>query len=67
MKRWDGKDYSENSKIDAFLAEIRGVCEKHGFSISHEDRHGSFEIEEYDEEDMQWLLGASNILNISRE
>lgn len=39
----------ENPRIDAFLAEIETVCEKHGLSISHEDGHGAFEVVDYEE------------------
>jgi hypothetical protein len=39
----------ENPRIDAFLAEIETVCERHGLSISHEDGHGAFEVVDYDE------------------
>ena len=39
--------------------EINKVCLKHNLSISHEDGHGSFEIEKYDENNIKWLEGAS--------
>lgn len=60
MKRWDcnlGKSVEE-TKIDLFLHEIDIVCQKHGLSISHEDRHGAFEIERYNDSLREWLNDA---------
>ncbi len=48
----------ENKKVDAFLKEIIEVCKKRGFSLSHEDTHGAFIVEEYDEDNIQWLMEA---------
>lgn len=42
-----------------FLKEIESVCKKYNMSISHEDGHGAFEIEEYNERNMRWLCNAS--------
>jgi len=47
-----------NSDVDEFLEEIKTVCIKHGYSIGHEDGHGSFLIEKYTEEDFKWLNDA---------
>lgn len=61
MKRWNknqSKDI-EYPAIDDFLKEIIEICKKYNFSISHEDRHGGFEIELYDEKNIDWLLEAS--------
>ena len=62
MKRWicAKSEEGENLKIDAFIAEIIEVSKKHGLSISHEDAHGAFEIENYDEENSKWLLYAND-------
>lgn len=49
---------TNNPSIIAFLEEIKDVCKKHGYSISHEDHHGSFVILKYSEEDANWLLYA---------
>lgn len=35
-------------KEQEFLSDIKKVCQKHNRSISHEDGHGAFIIEEYD-------------------
>lgn len=47
-----------NARIDAFLAEIVEVCRKHGLSLSHEDRHGCFEVERLDDDFIEWLNDA---------
>lgn len=46
-------------EVDKFLAEITGVCKAHGMSISHEDGHGAFLIQNYDEANIKWLKEAS--------
>lgn len=49
MKRWDRSSGEwkevERPDVDAFIEDVIAVCERHGFSISHEDGHGAFEIE----------------------
>ena len=42
-----------------FLEDIKSVCQKHNMSISHEDWHGAFIIEDYSEENIDWLFNAS--------
>ena len=48
----------ENKQVDAFLREIVEVCKEHGFSLSHEDTHGAFVVEKYEEGNIQWLVDA---------
>lgn len=62
MKRWNRstKTFEENRKIDEFLAEVIEVCKKHGMSISHEDGHGSFIIENYYESNIDWMKEATD-------
>lgn len=61
MKRWFNSvnDYRESDTIDKFLEEIQSVCLKYGFSISHEDGHGSFVIEKFNMRLAAWLKDAS--------
>ena len=61
MKRWDRNKgaYIESPQADSFLKEIIEVFKKHNLSIGHEDRHGGFEIELYNEQNVNWLLEAS--------
>lgn len=60
MKRWiaTGNDKVENAKIDVFLTEIIEISRKHGLSISHEDAHGAFKVEEFSENNADWLMDA---------
>lgn len=60
MKRHHrGKSQSvDNKEVDALLNEIVKVCEEHGFSLSHEDTHGTFIVEKYDKDNIQWLMQA---------
>jgi hypothetical protein len=60
MAKWNIEkgNEMENEPVDNFLHEIAAVCKKHGFSISHEDSHGAFVIEAYDEANIDWLMGA---------
>ncbi len=54
----------KNPKIDAFLHEIETVCRRHELSIVHEDRHGGFEIESFDEANIEWLKEAADCVTI---
>ena len=42
-----------------FLEDIKIICKKYNLSISHEDYHGAFLIEKYNEENIKWLFNAS--------
>lgn len=64
-KIWDytvgeyGTEVDMPDNMRKFLDDIHEVCKKHNLSISHEDGHGSFIIEEYDEWNIKWLFNAS--------
>ena len=60
MKHWDAKTSKsvDRPDIDAFIEDVISVCKKHGFSISHEDGHGAFEIEQYTDGFSNWLKNA---------
>jgi quinol monooxygenase YgiN len=47
--------YEKLEKAKQFIEEILGVCRKFNLSISHEDGHGTFLIEEYNDYDADWL------------
>jgi hypothetical protein len=47
-------------EIMDFINDIEEVCKKHSLSISHEDGHGSFIIEEYKESNIKWLSQAED-------
>lgn len=61
MKRWDKNEHKqvEDAKIDRFLIELMELCQKHGFSIAHEDTHGGFIIEEYNVNNIDWIGAAT--------
>lgn len=46
-------------RMQDFLEDIKKVCEKHNLSIAHEDGHGAFIVENYDERNIKWLFKAS--------
>ena len=46
-------------RVDAFLKEIDEVCQKHGFSLSHEDTQGGFIVEKYHRDFVEWLQQAA--------
>jgi len=61
-KIWDN-NAAKNKKmpieIIAFYKDIIAVYKKHNLSISHEDGHGNFEIEENNQFNMEWLVTAN--------
>ncbi|MDP2692081.1 MAG: hypothetical protein Q8O88_00395, partial [bacterium] len=67
MKRWNTKNktYIENNSIDNFLNEIEKICQKYNFSLSHEDNHGAFLIEKFEEKNVKWLKSAIDNTNQS--
>ena len=61
MKSWNCKtkqmvETPEN--IKEFLNEIEILCKRYNLSISHEDSHGAFQIEKYNELNIEWLKNA---------
>jgi hypothetical protein len=48
----------DNPRTRAFLEDIEAACRKHGLSLSHEDGHGGFMIEQFDEKLLNWLNQA---------
>lgn len=63
MKRWVNRKHGFNvsdKRIDAFLSDIFDVCRKHHLSISHEDGHGAFEIDDFIESNLKWLENAND-------
>lgn len=45
-------------RMKNFLDEIESVCKKYNLSISHEDCHGAFIVENYSSENIEWLFDA---------
>lgn len=60
-KRWSRQSSEEEvfPLVDLFLADIGQLCRHHNMSISHEDGHGGFIVEQFSEERFNWLNAAS--------
>lgn len=60
MKRYDQvlEKQVRDEAADAFIADLIKVYKKHGMSLGHEDEHGAFLIEDYEEHNVQWLKEA---------
>lgn len=56
--QWLDKRSKEKSLIIPFVTAIREVCEKYGYSIAHQDFHGAFIIEPFNEDNMRRLANA---------
>jgi hypothetical protein len=48
----------KNPNTAQFLKEVKDICKKYNISISHEDYHGGFELENYREDFMKWFNDA---------
>lgn len=60
-KTWDinkKKFITTPKEIIDFFKEIDEVCKKYNLSISHEDKEGSFKIEEYKENNILALKAS---------
>lgn len=69
MKRWNIQkaESVENAKIDAFLRDIEEVCSKHSLTIGHEDGHGAFLVQGFDQHNIDWLREAHDDTGDFRE
>lgn len=47
-----------NTNIDLFFEELIKLYEKYNLTISHEDGHGSFIIDNYNEFSIDWIKAA---------
>lgn len=68
MKSWsiiESEEIETPKEVINFLNEIDNICKKYNFSISHEDGHGAFIIERYDNFNINWLKDC--LLNIENE
>lgn len=45
-------------RYDDFIRQYEQLCIKTGITISHEDCQGSFILESFDSEDIEWLKNA---------
>lgn len=56
-ERIESRVYSRTAEI--FLDDLVGVFRKWGLCLSHEDGHGAFIIEPFNEYNVDWLRDAS--------
>lgn len=68
-ERWIDElgDRGEAPEVDAFIADVIAVCRRHGMSIGHEDGHGAFKIEDFDDSNSQWLGEAFDARKLGRK
>ena len=48
----------KNEQMDDFLLDLEILCKEYGISISHEDTQGAFIIEDYKQENIDWMKQA---------
>ena len=53
------KFVKRNYKVIKFLEAIEGIYKEYNMSISHEDGHGGFILEEFKEFNIEWLKECS--------
>jgi hypothetical protein len=46
-------------RIDRFLAAYEALCREHGLVLSHEDQHGGFVIEKFEQGYVDWAKDAA--------
>ena len=51
---------NRKERIKNFMREYEELCIRHGMSLSHEDCQGAFIIDEYDEDNVEWVKSAQN-------
>lgn len=51
---------NNKERIKNFMKEYEELCVKHGLSLSHEDCEGGFIIDEYNQENIEWVKAAMN-------
>lgn len=61
MKVWDlikSEEIEQPKEMKEFINEVINLMKKYNFSISHEDVHGGFIIEKYDDYNIKWFKEA---------
>ena len=61
MKIWDltkSEEIEQPKEMKEFIEEIIKVMKKFNLSISHEDTHGGFIIEKYEDYNIKWFKDA---------
>lgn len=59
-KRWNLRagHVVRSKTIDTFIEDLIVVYKKHNLVLGHEDHHGAFIVEGYDESNVDWLKAA---------
>ena len=60
MSNKDGYGRPQREAVVKFLEAVVVLSKEHGLSLSHEDRHGAFIVEQYSESNAKWLMAASD-------
>lgn len=54
------KDAKENERLCDFFKDIEALFRKHNVSISHQDEHGAFVIQNFNDSNLVWLINATD-------
>lgn len=49
---------NKTTNYDGFIRQYEELCIKTGITISHEDTQGSFILESFNSEDLEWVKNA---------
>lgn len=52
-----------SQKVKNYLKEIEEVSKKHGLALGHEDSQGSFQVREYSDYNIEWIMDATDCTN----
>jgi len=69
MKSWSktkNEFVKTPEKVLSFIADIEKIYKKHNLSISHEDKHGSFIIEQNNSTNVNWLKNSAIAIKIDK-
>lgn len=58
MVKLYGEKKMKKQNPKQFIEDLLKVYKKHGLSLSHEDTHGSFIVEQLNDTNIQWLKEA---------
>jgi hypothetical protein len=50
----------QSARVSEFIEEIVALSKRFGFSLSHEDGHGSFIVETFTQHNVDWLRDADD-------
>ena len=54
-----GDAIAPHKDVKGFLREYKELCKRYHLSIAHEDTEGAFEIQDYWEENIEWMEDAA--------